>query len=83
MRYLALVGLCLTLAACQGQATDSTCHALYAAFASELDMAIAARRDDDSVGALYHLDGAQMNLDVLLARGCCRLGDTCPAMISL
>ncbi len=60
-----------------------TCRLLYQSFSTELQLAIEARRSADPLGALYHSDGAQMNLDVLLERDCCRFSDTCPAMIQL
>jgi hypothetical protein len=59
------------------QADHETCSLLWDAVRKALDEARAA----DGSDKLWHAQLAQINLSVLLHRGCCRFGDTCPAYV--
>ena len=86
-KSLLLGTLGLVIAACAQGAPPSNsrgiCLSTYRAFQVELDAAARAKNDGDNVVALYHSNGASMNLDILLARGCCHYSDTCPAFVAL
>lgn len=56
------------------------CLMAHEAFSREVDAAIAARANDPT-GALLHSQAAQMNLDILLEKKCCRFSETCPALV--
>ena len=79
----------------QGQADLQLCKSIYSEFSSSTQKAITARRGAEVMdvyqdGILnkegsdhaHYLGFAQMNLNLLLERGCCRFAETCPAMIT-
>jgi hypothetical protein len=86
----------LSLSACnqRAQADLVLCQSIYSQFANSTQKAIAARNgaetlavgndgiiNTDAADHAHQLAFAQMNLDLLLARGCCRFQETCPAII--
>lgn len=79
----------------QGQGDLELCKRVYAEFSSSTQKAISLRRDAEVMDLYedgivnksgtdhtHYLGFAQMNLDLLLERGCCRFAETCPAVIT-
>lgn len=75
------IGACDQLRAGNPPANRTSCLILWQSFESEIRLAQMAREAGDAASAQYHVTGAQMNLDVLLGRACCRFSDTCPAAV--
>ncbi len=59
-------------------ATQPTCSLLWDTFKRRLNEASSA----EGVDKIYHAQIADMNLQALMHRGCCRFADTCPSLIS-
>lgn len=85
MKTLLLITSILLLTGCffdkkadNPQASQESCQMVLMTFKDQMKSAGAA----DGVDKLYYAQIAQMNLHVLLARGCCKYSNTCPVMIN-
>lgn len=61
------------------QASIESCSMTYDEFSSTVRKAIRA----DRIDSLYYTQIANMNLQILIAKGCCKFSETCPALVSV
>ena len=70
--------LCVLTVACApapaAPVTAEVCNNLWSHYTTALDTAVRYRQAGDIARAQYYLTGAQMNLEVLLARDCSQHG---------
>ncbi|MBX9747583.1 MAG: hypothetical protein K2X34_11825 [Hyphomonadaceae bacterium] len=85
-----VLALAIALASCQPvpvvtstahPAGEVSCSMLYDDFSTNANLAIQARANGDQGEALYRMMAADMNLDILIERDCCRFDTTCPAAV--
>lgn len=81
MKKLYLLLVCATLTAClpekNPQASLDSCKFLWDSFKDNMKSA----KYSEGIDKVYYAQLAQMNLTVVLERGCCKYEDTCPAAI--
>ncbi len=76
----ALLAMTFLVTACKAetpQASHELCKFTFMVFEENMTKA----SEIEGVEKLYHTQMAHMNIDVMLAKGCCKYSDTCPAAI--
>lgn len=79
-RAISLLAMTILISACKAetpQASHELCTFTWMAFEENMNLA----RENQGFEKIYYAELTSMNVDLLLAKGCCKYSDTCPAAV--